>query len=191
MATTNYKGESAKETPVRKGFLGTYLLDGEGGYKAVERKDLENWSPKSGIAWVHLDRSDADVKDWIRTKSGLEQVVIDAFLEEESRPRMFRAGEGLFINMRGMNLNPDEDVEDMISLRIWVERNRIITARRLPLMAVRDIGESLEQGQGPKNIPEFLAKATHRLTDKMEPVLLEMEEEIDALDEAIDWENHT
>jgi len=42
-----------------------------------------------------------------------------------------------------MNLNPGTAPEDMVSLRLWVEANRVITFRQHHLMAIKDIRDSI------------------------------------------------
>jgi zinc transporter len=67
----------------------------------------------------------------------------------------------------------------MVSLRLWLEPNRIITARHRRLMAINDIRERIRRGRGPHNSGDVLVEIAGRLVDRMSPV-------IEALDDAGD-----
>ena len=57
-------------------------------------------------------------------------------------------GDGLLLTLRGVNLNPGADPEDMVALRLWVEPDRVISIRHRPVMAVNDLRERLASGRG-------------------------------------------
>lgn len=139
--------------------------------------------PSSGYLWIHLDMDDPDAQQWLRHKSGVQGLVADALLREESRPRYSSYDGGKVLILRGVNLNPDAEPEDMVSIRIWVEENRIISTRRRRLMAVRDIRQMMEAQQSPRTVSAFIATLTSRLTARMERVVGELSETVDGLEE--------
>ncbi len=165
------------------GLVWSYILDGQGGAHQAGWKELDAWKTLDTFLWVHLDRGSGDAQQWVRQKSGLDPIVVEALLAEESRPRYFTVGEGLLVNLRGVNLNPGADPEDMVAIRLWIEPTRIITVRHRPLMAARDIVERLEQRNGPKNPGEFLCMVAGQLITRMGPVINELEEEADDLED--------
>ena len=158
-------------------------MDGQGGSSRVGWKEIDAWKPTGTLLWIHLDREGGDAQQWVREKSGLDSIVAEALLAEESRPRYFTTGEGLLVNLRGVNLNPGADPEDMVSIRIWIEPTRIITVRHRPLMAVRDMVDKLGQRIGPKNSGEFLAMAADHLIARMGPVIHALDDTADALED--------
>jgi len=87
--------------------------------------------------------------------------------------------------LRGANLNENAEPEDMISLRIWIDPHRIITMRRRKLKAVQDIKQKLETGAGPTDAGDFLATLTLRLFERMEPVIVDLNERVDDVEERI------
>ena len=60
-------------------------------------------------------------------------------MQVEARPRATEFGNGAIIALRGMNLNPRHDDEDMVSLCALVTENTFETVRRRKLLAVDDI----------------------------------------------------
>ncbi len=140
---------------------------------------------QQGPLWVHLDRMGTDSQHWLLEKSGLSPIVAEALLEEETRPRIMVLDDSLFLTLRGVNLNAGADPEDMISIRLYIEANRVITVRHRPLMTIQDIQSSLEANNGPRNTGEFLTVLTDRLMERMAPVVRQLDEAIDEAEEQI------
>ena len=84
-------------------------------------------------------------------------------MEEDSRPRYAGRGAGALLILRGVNMNPGSELEDMISVRIWLERDRIVTASRRHLRSVADVFEALEKNDGPRSAAEVLLVLVERL----------------------------
>jgi zinc transporter len=149
------------------GFLHSYILNGRGGAESVDLAAVQKWSKEQGVLWVHLDVNDEMSRVWLLNDSGIQEHVVDSMLAEETRPRSFTTEQGLLVVLRGVNTNPGEDPEDMVSIRIWVEADRIITTRRRRVLSVQDVRTSLEKGEGPHSAGEFLATLVERLADRI------------------------
>ncbi|MEL7343235.1 MAG: zinc transporter ZntB [Pseudomonadota bacterium] len=141
-------------------------------------------SGPQGFTWTHLNRDASGTRDWLEA-SGLDRIVIDALTAEETRPRAAGHGDGVILVLRGVNLNPGAQPEDMISVRLWIDANRVIGVWLRPLMAVKDIIEAADRGQGPKTPGGLVAKLALRLADRAEPVVAALGERIDVLEEAM------
>ena len=167
------------------GLIAAYILDGKGGGKRVGWKEIQQWTPTSGLLWVHLKFEAPEAQRWIREESQLDDVVGDALLADESRPRITTFDDGVLVALRGVNLNPGADPEDMVSLRMWAEKNRIITTRRRKLMSVADLCSAVEKGKGPRTSGEFLEDVADRLMVRMGGVIDELEDKAAELEEAV------
>ena len=128
---------------------------------------------------MHLDHSARDSRDWLIRESGLEQSVVDALLEVETRPRCLQHENGILLVMRGVNLNPDEQYEDMVSVRVWVDSGRIITTRRRQLRSMSQIRADLEAGRGPQDVSGFLQALIGYLADNIAGVIEDLDSSID------------
>ena len=160
------------------------LLDRNGSAKELSYDDINsNQLPNNGILWVHFDYSSQMAKDWIRNKSGIDSVAMDALLTEETRPRTTILNDSFLIALRGVNLNPNSKPEDMVSIRLFISDNLIITTKRRNLLSVDEIIDSLKKGVGPKSSSEFLKELTYRVTSRMENVIGELEDRTDFLEE--------
>jgi zinc transporter len=167
------------------GLIAAFILDGKGGGQRVGWNEIRQWTPTGGLLWVHLKFEAPDAQRWIREESQLEDVVGDALLAEESRPRITTFDDGVLVALRGVNLNPGADPEDMVSLRMWVEKNRIITTRRRKLMSVADLCSAIEKGKGPRTPGEFLEDVADRLMVRMGGVIDELEDKVAELEESV------
>jgi zinc transporter len=88
------------------GLIYAYLLDGKGGGRHLEMAGIDSWTPKQGVLWVHFDYSSEHARQWLQNSAGLEELVADALLMEETRPRATTIDNGLLMALRGINMNP-------------------------------------------------------------------------------------
>ena len=164
------------------GLIVAFRLDGKGGGAAIDWDGVRSWTPGDETLWVHLDRNREPACDWVRDESGLDSTTADALMAAETRPRAFTTAQGMMVILRGVNLNPGADPEDMVGLRLWLEDHRVISVRYRPLMAVNDLRGLTEQGRGPTGPGEFLVMVTDRLVERMGPVVADLSERLDELD---------
>ncbi len=167
------------------GLVYGFLLDGEGGGHTLSWDEINNWSPSQGKVWIHLSYTSAGAAKWLYENSGLESFVVDSLLSKETRPRSTVIGKGLLLNLRGVNLNPGADVEDMVSLRLWVDENRIISTRKRHLLSITDLRDQFTKGCGPTTISQFLLTITELLTSRIESAVDTIETNISLLEEQV------
>lgn len=147
----------------------------------VEGKTAEDLMQGDGFVWIHLERPAADGTDWL-SHSDLSFTVREALDAQETRPRSVVHGNGILINLRGVNLAEGADPEDMVSLRIWVTKELVVTVQRRPLRAVDDVLDSVLRQLGPRDSGELVARLALRLADRAEPIVAELNESIDDLE---------
>ena len=106
------------------GLLNAFVFDGVGGGRRLGWEEVRAPQPEQGIVWVHLDYSHANSKRWLEQDAGLSELVFSALEAEETRPRAMLVDGGLLLTLRGVNLNPESDPEDMVAVALEVE-NRV------------------------------------------------------------------
>ena len=75
------------------------------------------------LGWVHLDGTNPSAPAILETHSAtLDGLTIDALFSEETRLRASQFDKGLLIVLCGVNLNDSAQPEDMISLRLWLDK---------------------------------------------------------------------
>ncbi len=131
--------------------------------------------------WLHFDLSEPQMQDW--AQAHLPPIAAASLLQSETRPRCHPLGDGLLLNLRGVNMNPGASPEDMVSLRIWVTGSSVVSARVRRVWAADDIRAGAERGTIPASVTLFLAELIHGLTRRIEAVTLELEESTDEFED--------
>lgn len=168
-----------------RGLVCAYILDGEGGGDEVGWDGVERHTSGKGFLWLHLDRSEPYSKDWLAGHSGLDPLVVEALLAEETRPRSAAFGSGLLLVLRGVNLNPGADPEDMVAIRIWVEPGLAVSSRHRRLAAIQDIRDDIAHGRGPRDAGDFVVSLARSLVQRAAPVIDDLEDSVDGLEEQL------
>ncbi|WP_226896463.1 zinc transporter ZntB [Poseidonibacter ostreae] len=158
------------------------VFDKMGGAKHIE---VEKYKEEMGLLWLHLDYSKNDSIQWLNNKSNIDPLAIEALLTEETRPRTIILDDSILLALRGVNLNPNSDPEDMISIRLFINEKIIISTKKRDLLSVKDIVDSLKVNKGPKSSAEFIVSLTNNLTSRMENTISEMEERSSNLEESV------
>lgn len=169
------------------------LLDGHGGCTSLTMAQLCALKPEEGPVWLHFEHDHPATSDWVMAKGDFDPLVAEALLAEDSRPRVEPVDDGLLIILRGVCAAPPEEEEktsdeiDLVPIHAWVDERRLVTLRDSGhyITALRDIRLALEKGKGPKQTGELLALVSDKLVRDLEPVLDEMDEEVDELDDLI------
>jgi zinc transporter len=139
---------------------------------------------RSGFQWAHVQFESEEAREWLRS-AGLDVYVFDALTAEETRPRCTEHGDGALLNLRGVNLNPGEEPEDMVSIRMWIEKHRVVSVCMRPLWAVEDMISSVLNGTATGSPGELVTRLTLRLADRSEPMVSELNERLDDLEEQV------
>ncbi len=170
----------------KPGLVHACVLDGQGGATFGGWELLRAWQPDDGVLWVHLDPRTEDARGWLQRDSGLDPVASAALLARASRPRSVVRGDTLLVNLRGVNLNPGAQPDDMIGVRVELEGRRIITVRQAKLKSLAHLRRALEQGRGPTDTGSFLIDLIDQLLVRMIASFEALDDRIDAVHERID-----
>lgn len=160
---------------------GYYLNDNGYGEKIDALADVD-FSRK---LWLHFDYTQESTKTWFEQHSQLNSSVISALLNDETRPRATSLHSGVLISLRGVNLAPNSNPEDMVSIRVWLTKDHIISTRRRTLLSTKDIADDLTQGCGPKTSAEFTVQLTERLIERMSDTINDIEDKVSIIEESI------
>ncbi|MEE4637260.1 MAG: zinc transporter ZntB [Wenzhouxiangella sp.] len=162
-----------------------YSLDRQGGGTALSPVELADHLNGPQPVWFHFDGGSAGTEHWLNAHSGLDSYVIESLLSKETRPRCDIQEKGILLNLRGVNLNPGAKPEDMVSIRLWVDENRVISVRFRRILAVEDIKRQIDLAQGPLSTGHLVARLADRLTDRMGPVIDDLVDQLGDLEETM------
>lgn len=166
--------------------LSAWVLDKHGLAKPLAQDETSQELASNNLTWVHLDASHPNASRWLeREAKYLEPIILEALLSEETRPRILEAEHGVLINLRGINHNEGQDIEDMVSVRVWIDSSRIITLERRHSKATQQIEQQYMANKGPKTQGDFVVLLVHLLMEGMDPILLQLDNFIDETEEEI------
>ncbi|MFI8483224.1 zinc transporter ZntB [Pseudomonas sp. NPDC078700] len=170
------------------GLVHAYVLDGSGGGRPVSYDQLADLVlAEHENLWLHWDRTHPQAQKWLRAESGLNEFICGLLLEENTRPRFLQLPENkILLFLRGVNLNPGAEPEDMVSLRIYASAKRAISLRMRHLRAVEDLIADLSTGKGPKTSSELVLGLADHMTDKIESLVSDFAQGIDDQEDEID-----
>lgn len=177
--------DAAREEAESSGLICGYILDGKGAGTLIGWPEVKAWKPEQGTLWVHLNRKRKGSETYVREQGGFDPFVAAALLAEDARPRMVRQGNGILVNFRGVNFNQGAEPEDMISLRAYVEKRRIVTTRARHMMAAEDLRREIASGRGPRDEFDLLFRFASLLLTRVGSVVQELEDGIDQLEDEV------
>ncbi|HUU96855.1 MAG TPA: zinc transporter ZntB [Phycisphaerae bacterium] len=164
-----------------------FEFDGKGGGREIAAAEFEahpSEAPEGGFMWIHLQHGVASTDEFLAA-GGLDEFIVEALTAVETRPRCTVHGDGALVNLRGVNPTPEGQPDVMISVRLWIDQKRVIGVWVRALNAVVDLIEAARRGHAPMTPGDFVARLALRLADRAEPVTAELNERVDALEEAL------
>lgn len=154
-------------------------LDGKGGGGLLAWDKAVCERLPDGMFWLHLDWDTPLAHQLLVETFGVDPVVAEALVEEDTRPRSLAAGADEMVILRGVNLTPGAEPEDMISLRMLVNERRVITLTRRALRSIAEMKQDIDGGQGPESMGDFMATLVEKIVGRVAPVLAQLEDAID------------
>ncbi|GGX73516.1 zinc transporter ZntB [Litorimonas cladophorae] len=157
--------------------------------KSTRIPDAELGLPRpegEGYDWYHLTRHDPSIQSVFEADAFLDKVAEQTLLAEDSRPRTIMRNDDVLINLRGVNLNPGSEPEDMIGIRFFVQPTRIVSVEKRPLRATGDIAARLDRQVAPKTPGGFMSTFAQAMIERMAPTITELNEQVDGLEEKIE-----
>lgn len=137
------------------------------------------------MSWLHMCASHNATSDHLTRVSKLDEPVVQALLLKETRSRVAVRGSGALVILKAMHRLEGASPDDMVGLRLWVDRERVITVRERDIDAVNEIRMRIEEGVGPNSTGEFLAELFERIYAEIEPHIEALEDSVGELDEQV------
>lgn len=138
--------------------------------------------------WIHLDRTREHARQWLTESSGLDAPTIDALLAENTRPRIAERSAGLLVILRGVNMTPGAEPDELISIRLWLDQSRIITLRQHRFVTIRDLRRRAQRADAPATTHHLLAAICSGLTHSLGPVVENLQALLDESEDALSLE---
>jgi zinc transporter len=171
--------------PTTAGLICALQLDGKGGGTPLDWDQVYGYEPKNGVIWLHLDHRAEDARSWLLEKSGIDPITCEALIATDPRPRCVEHDKGVLMILRGVNLNEGAQPEDMVSLRVWADRRRIVTLRHRRSNAAMAVREALRTSKGPRNVSEFVVYLIDSLISGINTVADDLDDKVAKLEDEV------
>jgi zinc transporter len=133
--------------------------------------------------WCHFDLSDPDLPGFLAGR--VPDIPAAALTAPETRPRCDAYDEGLILNLRGVNLNADGPVDQMVSVRMWVTRSMVVTVRMRKVFALNAMREEAEAGRAPSTPIGFVAVLTTALMTRVRDTVFALGTRVDQMEDGV------
>ncbi|AIY66683.1 zinc transporter ZntB [Pseudoalteromonas piratica] len=132
--------------------------------------------------WVHCDRSSNEFEQWLK-ELGLDESIIESLLATDTRPRFQQIDKHrFFLILRGVNLNPGKEPDDMLTVRLLYTPERVVTCSLQRLRAIEAVSTQMQTGKGPETLEYLVLEILNQLNSKIESVIEPIEQFIDSQD---------
>ncbi|MGF1727270.1 zinc transporter ZntB [Photobacterium nomapromontoriensis] len=170
-----------------KSFLISLLFPsgtGSGDVRELTQEQILNWQPAQGILWLHLNYRNPDARQLLMGV-GVSKVDTETLLSADSRPRVLVTKERMLMTLRGVNVNPDSDPEDMVAVRLYADECRIITSSDRKVRSLAELAEQLLKGGGPTRPGSFILAFCRSLTLKKVTLIYNLEDKLADLEDQV------
>ncbi len=162
-----------------------YHFDRKGKIEQINLEQACLPAAPNNFTWLHFDLNSSGTIDWLNQHSQLEPLMVEAMIAEDTRPRCLPTDAGILLILRGVNLNLGQDADDMISIRLWIEHNRVISVRRRKLSSVQELREKIHRQQPPKSPAELTVDLCEHLIWDIGATVEHYEEQLAELEDHV------
>lgn len=160
------------------------LINEEGDVEYSKVVPPQLYKKEKGYGWIHLSAKCSKTRSWLLKHSGTEKIWINALTAPETRPRFAKiSSDSFFINLRAINSIKTDEPEDMISIRLFITKNQIISSKIYNLKAVDIIENDFKENNPPKSTARFLLRLIEYVNIEIENIIASIHEKINDLEE--------
>lgn len=130
------------------------------------------------FVWIHLDGKEPEALRWLRDESGVPEHAVRALSALETRPRIEQFDHGALINLRGLAAIPDDDMDELVSIRLWATTGKVVSISFRTLLGIDRVHEQMLAGQ-LKDPGDLITSLAMQITDRLDPHIAELGDTID------------
>ncbi len=139
-----------------------------------------------GFVWLHAEgaanASRADLPAYV------PQTAAGALLASETRPRCDEVDDAVLINLRGTAFDTVQDKDGLVSIRVWVEGQRVTSVSRHRLAALAKVEAAMRAGRLTDG-GDFVAALAQAISKGLDPQVAELGDSLDECEEMLDSGN--
>ena len=139
----------------------------------------------SGFLWLHLERRDEQDLGFLKSQQDIPDIAAGALVATETRPRCDRIEEGAIVNLRGPGETDTADSDRLVSIRLWVRRNRVTSLSRRTLSATVPVVRMVEAGK-ILDPGDLVAAFAREISRQLDPQVAELGDLLDDCESAME-----
>jgi zinc transporter len=157
----------------------------EGG--AIRRLPIEEASAYrgGGFLWIHLEGRDEQDLLFLRQQQDIPDVAAGALAATETRPRCDPIEQGAILNLRGPGELDPQDSDRLVSVRLWVRRDRVTSLSRRTLDATAAVIRTVEQGR-IHDPGDLVAAYAREISRQLDPQVSALGDRLDDCESELD-----
>ena len=142
----------------------------------------------AGFLWIHLEGKDEADLALIHRQSDIPDIAASALVATETRPRCDRIEDGAIVNLRGPGLLDPADSDRLVSIRLWVRRNRVTSLSRRPMNATVQVGRLVEAG-AISDPGDLVAAYAREISAELDPQVAALGDTLDECESRLESQN--
>jgi len=151
---------------------------------ALDREALEQVKPETPL-WLHFNLADGRARDWLSEHADLPEAAREALLEDDAHVHAQTLSDGFVAVLRDLDHQPQGAEARFGTFAVYVDRRRLISVRRHPLVTFDRLRRELATGleiSSPITLFEHLVEC---LADTFEAVVQDQADTVEDSEDSI------
>ncbi len=136
-----------------------------------------------GFVWLHVEGVGHGAPFVL--PGHVPQMAASALLASETRPRCDEIDQAVLINLRGTALDTMQDSDGLVSIRVWVEADRVTSVSRHRLAALSKVETAMQAGRLTDG-GDFVAVLAQAISTELDPKVADLGDSLDDCEEMLD-----
>lgn len=136
-----------------------------------------------GFVWMHAEGAGRATGEDL--PGYVPPMAANALLASETRPRCDEINAAALINLRGTALDPMDDSDGLVSIRVWVEGRRVTSVSRRRLAALSTVEAAMRAGRLTDG-GDFVAVLAQAISTELDPQVADLGDQLDDCEAMLD-----
>ena len=141
-----------------------------------------------GFLWIHLEGRDDHDLSFLKRQDDIPDIAANALVATETRPRCYRIEDGAIVNLRGPGDVDPQDSDRLVSIRMWVRRNRVTSLSRRTLGATA-AAIRLYEGGKIHDAGDLVSAFSREISRELDPQVAALGDQLDGCESELDEGN--
>ncbi len=151
--------------------------------RQIHIEDLSSLNTSGKKYWIHLNGKDELAHKWLQNESNIDPQILEIMLSKQTRARFVASENGFLIVLKAINQDPSGTLDDVVSVRIYVEKDRIISLSRKNELLLPNLNQKITKERTSFTPFEILIQIANELFTNLEKEIETLDDEVDRMDE--------